>query len=920
MEGYVLGPVRAVVPGHRGVEGANKQSGLFALFVLSPDHRVTRDVIAHHLWPTGGATENLVSRQLSDLRKSLGGRVGNMKSGACSMDVTDSRIDYLHFREEMREASKLAPFARFAAIRDALGCWSPEGPLLDLPGPGFHLYRVELWQQWAGALVDCMDAAWAIREDEWILKETEEFLDRYPGQWAYGERIFLYRLRVTATQSLRAAKQMMKEYKARCGRPKNPELAQEFLDIARGVFKPHPAPARLEHPIPRQLPFPDRELLGQSENRASVCEYLERRRSEGVGSVILLTGMAGTGKTAFANDLVRGVEADFPDGTLYASLNGSTVEGVSPADPGQILGRFLSDLGAPVQATDLESLSRALRSRLATRSVLMVLDDAAHCRQVLPLLPGAGTSAVIITSRNRLPELAESKDVLVRRIEPLDRESAAEMVCRDMAPGVKEKCGPSVDKLVDLCGRLPLALWVVARRLRGRPPAGVAELVARLSQEHRRLEELHQPGLAVSVRLALDCSVAVLSREARSLLWRLALHPGPSIDWAATMDLGDPEAGADNDRALDELIDSNLVECAADRYQLHGLVRVHARHYVSLDAEESLERLTEATVRQVLEHQLQNLAACDRVIDPQRSLPIEEARGLRVLDPASEEEAMAYVDVEYEVLLQGIDLALRSDLPRYVWLLSMALVSYQWRRSRHADAERGLMEAEVASRALASPAHRAMVHRMLAGTQMRAGRIDLGLRNAEAAVRIGERLEDFAGRLGLARSLHLRAIGCQRGGDLDAAEQGHSSALELFEELGDAAGAAGALNGIGTVQYERGAYDEALRTCGEALRIFEATDDANGRANVLTNLAKIHVFRSERDEAVELYEKAIAVYRKLSYWPNEAKSLSRYASVLVSLRRTQEAIRALERAVMLREFMGDERAVRETLERLEGLR
>ncbi|KUL34166.1 hypothetical protein ADL22_30840 [Streptomyces sp. NRRL F-4489] len=713
---------------------------------------------------------------------------------------------------------------------------------------------------------------------------------------------------------------MIREYKARRGCPKLPELDQAFRDITRGVFRARPAPEKPQHLIPRQLPPADREVIGQDGVFTSLRQYIAQRRAEGKGAVILLTGMAGVGKSAVANHLCRSVEGDFPGGTLYASLNGFSGEGTSPAEPRQILSRFLSDLGMQTQATDAEALSGALRSRLATRSVVLLLDDAAQSGQVLPLLPGTGTSVVVITSRNQLPDLTTRKDVYVCRIEPLDCESAAEIVSAGMSGSTREKCRPSVDKLVELCGRLPLALSVLAKPVGRRSPQGVAELVARLSLEDKRLEELHVLGHERSVRLALDYSVEALSGEARTLLWQMAIHPGPSMDWSAAMDLGGATPGHAADRALDELIDANLVERAADRYLLHDLVRAHARHYVSPESDRPAERLREETVHRVLAHQLQNAVACDRVIDPQRSLPIDEPQGLRITDPVSEEEAMAYLDAEYEVCLQGIDLALRDDLPQYVWLLSMALVPYQWRRNRHADAERRLTEAEAASRDCASPADRAMVYRMLAGSQLRAGRIDLGLRNAEAAVRLGDGLSDRAGRLGLALSLHLRAVGHQRKGDLDTAEQGHRHALDLFEALGDRAGAAAALNGVGTVQYGRGGYDEALRTCGEALRIFELTDDANGRANVLTTLAKIHAIRYERDEALRLYERAIAIYQKLSYWPNEAKALSRYAHVLLSSGRVQEAVKAWERVAILREFMGDEEGVQQALAQLEGLR
>ncbi|MEV5883826.1 tetratricopeptide repeat protein [Streptomyces sp. NPDC052020] len=904
------------------MKGTSKLACLFALFVVSPGHRVRRDDIAHYLWPDGGANAGLISRHLSDLRKSVDVRVGSAGTGVCSMELPRASVDYLRFHELVKQAQTsrgMGALTRFEVLREALKQWTHEEPLLGLPGKGFDLLRSELRQEWCAALIDCLRAAWEAEEIEWILKETEEFLKRFPGN--QNEKVFFYRLLATASRSSSEAKKLITERKRTVGKPVDPALAQLFREVTRNTFKPRGiSPSRPEHPIPRQLPYAERDIVGRSGELASLRQFLSQRKAEGRGAVILLTGMAGVGKSALANHLCRMVEADFPEGTLYANLTGFAGEGTSPAEPGRVLGRFLSDLGVRADTADIDAMSGAFRSRLATRSVVMVLDDAAHAGQVLPLLPGTGSSVAIITSRNQLPDLSAHKDVRVFRIEPLDRESAAEVLSTQMTPDTRRRCGPSVDKLAELCGRLPLALAVIAGQIRGRPAQGVAELVVRLSQEHQRLKELRGPDDSLSVRLALDCSVATLSAQAGCLLRQLALHPGPSIDWAATMDLGSVGVGGDTERAVTELVDANLLELAADRYRLHDLVRAYARHDMAPGADDPDGQLEERTIRQILEHQLQNLAACDRVIDPQRSLPIEEPRGLRVVDPVTEEAAMAYLDAEYEALLQGIDLALRGGHRRYVWLLSMALVSYQWRRNRHAEAERQLRNAEEASRGLASPADRAMVYRMLAGSQIRAGHLELGLGNADIAVRLSRQQADAAGRLSLAFSLHLRAVGHERRVDLQAAEEGHRSALELFDDLGNVAGAAAALNGIGTVHHARGAFDEALRTCGEALRIFETVDDANGRANVITTLAEIHLSRLERDEALRLYERAVAIYRELSYWPNEAKILGRYADALLSAGNVERAVKALERVAVLCEFMGDERGLRRVMDRLEGMR
>jgi tetratricopeptide (TPR) repeat protein/DNA-binding SARP family transcriptional activator len=894
---------------------------LFALFVVSPGHRVERDEIAYHLWPNGGASVGRISRHLSDLRDRLDGRVGRLGSGGCSMDLTDSHVDLLHFRDEVQRSRDLSPFARFDVLRGVLERWLPDGPLRGLPGAGFQLRRAELLTERSGAVVTCVAAAWDAGEHEWLLKETEEFLERFPVDKKSDEQVFRYRLLATIERSLRAAKQLIKERKKTCGAPIDPELAQLFREISRNSHQAgRPRTGTLSQPIPRQLPFPERALHGRSADLASMCRYLAQCRAEGRPALILLTGLAGVGKSALATRLCRMVETEFPDGTLYANLYGFAGEGVAPAEPGQVLRRFLSDMGVRAEAADLDALSSTLRTRLASRSLIMVLDDAAHVDQVLPLLPGAGTSAVIITSRYLLPDLSADKDVRVCSLEPLDRESAAEVLYAEMAPGVRNKCEAAVDRLVDLCGRLPLALSLIAGRVRNRPPQGVAELVTLLGKDHQRLRELHEPGRSLSMQLALGCSVRALSPGARWLLWQLAVHPGPSIDWDAAMDLGAVGPGHRTERFLTELIEANLVEFAAYRYRLHDLVRAYARHEVLPNDGEPLEELRERTVRQVLEHQLHNVAACDRVIDPQRTLPIADPGVLRVVEPDTEERAMSYLDAEYETVLRGIDLAAQHDLGQYVWLTSMALVSYQWRRGRHAEAERLLRGALEASRELATPTQQAMVYRMLAGSQIRSGSFELGLRNVEAAVRISSGRDDSSSRLSLALSLHMRAVGHERRGDLQAAEDDHRRALRLFDAVSNSAGVAAALNGIGTVRHARGEHDEALRHCGEALRIFETTDDANGRANALTTLAGIHASRSEREEALRLYERAARIYQGLSYWPNEAKVRFRIAGIQLSAGHTDAAVEALERVVVLREFMGDDTGVREVLEQLESLR
>ncbi|OLS98476.1 hypothetical protein BJF90_09460 [Pseudonocardia sp. CNS-004] len=184
--------------------------------------------------------------------------------------------------------------------------------------------------------------------------------------------------------------------------------------------------------------------------------------------------MAGVGKTALAVQAAHRVAARYPDGQIYLDLHGYAQD-ERPLDPAEALDRVLRSLGVPDDRIppDLDDRAALYRSRLAGRRTLIVLDNAAAEAHVVPLLPGTPGNLVLVTSRRLLAGLDQSHSLT---LDLLPRGDAVTLFTLAAGTAAGEPDAPLAE-LVELCGRLPLAVRVAAARLRSRPTWTVAHLI-----------------------------------------------------------------------------------------------------------------------------------------------------------------------------------------------------------------------------------------------------------------------------------------------------------------------------------------------------------------------------------------------------------------------------------------------------------
>ncbi|WP_244204396.1 AfsR/SARP family transcriptional regulator, partial [Streptomyces africanus] len=343
----------------------------------------------------------------------------------------------------------------------ALGLWRAT-PLAGLPSEvGGYAFARRLREARLLLLEWRYDAELALGGPrlDGLVPELAALTAEYPLREVYHRQLMLALHRTgRQAEALAVHRDLRTRLVDQLGVEPGPGVREAHVEVLQVAASPSSAPPR-----PAQLPPPPAHFTGRTAERASLRRTLTTPGT--LPATAVISGMPGVGKSALALHVAHELAERFPDGQLYLDLHGAT-PGMAPLTPGQALTALLRDLGAePCRIPERpDAASALLRSLLAPTRTLLVLDDAASAAQIRPLLPGGAGCAVIVTSRSPLTAL----DGVARfPLGPLsDEESAALLVAASGRAGLDGS--DAARRLVELTGRLPLALRVVAARLAAR--------------------------------------------------------------------------------------------------------------------------------------------------------------------------------------------------------------------------------------------------------------------------------------------------------------------------------------------------------------------------------------------------------------------------------------------------------------------
>src|SRR5262245_38945748 len=565
----------------------------------------------------------------------------------------------------------------------------------------------------------------------------------------------------------------------------------------------------------RGLPRDVASFTGRQADLDRLAETLDRLAAGGgVVGICAIGGMAGIGKTTFAVHAAHRLAERFPDGQFFLPLHAHT-PGQRPVEPADALASLLLTAGVAAAQIPpgLEARAARWRDQVAGKKVLLLLDDAAGHEQVRPLLPGTAGSLVLVTSRRRLTAL---DDAAVVSLDTLPPSEAAALLARLAARPGLHVGDAAVGEITGLCGYLPLAIGMLARQLRHHPAWTPGELAADLAVARDRLGLMHTENLSVGAAFGL--SYQALPDDQQRLFRRLGLHPGPDIDAYAAAALDGTTLGAAR-RGLEGLYDQHLLtEPVPGRYQLHDLLREHAR---ALATQDDPAESDEAAGR-LLDYYLHTALAASRHFakPPAARRPPPGRSPAQTPGVSAPRQAVAWLDAGRANLHAVADYAAGRGRSLHAVAIPAAMSGFLTARGYH-DQSAALHQGALA-----------------------------------AARQAGDRLGEAD---------TLAALGELQGdtGDYPAAAAALAQAVALYADAGDLPGQAHALTQLAYLRVLTGDYPGAAASSQQALALARSAGDRPVEADALIHLGLMQQLTGDYPAAAASQQRALALFLDL---------------------------------------------------------
>jgi tetratricopeptide (TPR) repeat protein len=587
--------------------------------------------------------------------------------------------------------------------------------------------------------------------------------------------------------------------------------------------------------VPFKLPQRVAGFVGRDKQLADLCNDVRQGRNVGLAAAV--QGMAGVGKSALAFEalnILAGEKDTFPGGITWLRADGRVgLDGLTT-----LYDELLAEWDAALPAEEIARITdpddaaklreRTLRDRLRPPAgepppaALVLLDNVEPglpLARALAVLAPLGLT-VLLTARHEpsIPQLT------LLRLDVLEPAPALAL----FAERYREKGGvwdeardtPEAAKVVELLGRLPLAIELAAARA-ARGYTSVAALAAELG-EANRLGKLRDPlDHNRSVRYAFEKTVGskdppgALTPSQRARFVALGLPAGP--DWPRPLieeflngvRLEDEESSGTDD--LDTLIAYSLVAITIASGGVSGETSADVATTASVSTRSAPRVRLHPLLREYAQDLWKEQSEQNRHADIAALLA---AIGTFVEQHDNDFPTLA---TEEELIVAAAHHAAQSTEQQLVIALVRILIDY-----------------------------------IVTGGHWRTG---LDLLNVQLTAR-----QAVGDRRGEGTTLSNLGLLADNLGRREEAQQYYTQALAILREVGDRRGEGATLNNLGSLANSLGRQEEARAYFEQALAIRREVGDREGEGTTLHNMGALAESLGHSQEARAYYEQALAIY------------------------------------------------------------
>ncbi|TWP54011.1 transcriptional regulator, SARP family protein [Lentzea tibetensis] len=874
----LLGEVTAHIDGRAVELGPPRQRCVLAALTVDAGRVVPVEQLMQRVWgaDTPRRGRETLHSHISRLRHALvvaDGVAIVLRSGgyALVVDQAERAVDLHRFRDLCARARGADDAHAVALLTEAVAL--PRGePLTGLSGQWAEAERDRLRQELLSARHDLVDARLRVGDGEELVVELAARTAQHPlDERVAGQYLLALHRAGRSADALEHYQRLRERLVEELGTdPSDPlqQLHQRILAADSSLSAPSGGGKVEPAVVPRQLPAAPPHFVGRDTDLAALTATLAEAEQGRTVVISAIGGAGGIGKTWLAVHWANRHRDRFPDGQLFVDLRGFSPDG-APMAPIVAVRGFLDALGADPGRIPVDPQAQAglLRSLLAQKRMLIVLDNAADAEQVAPLLPGGDSCTVVVTSRRTLTGLITRNGAHHLALDTLSGDEARAFLTRRLGAARVAAEPKAVEELIGLCGGFPLALGIIASRAHTHPHVPLAEFGADL--RNLGLGALEDDDPTANLPTVLSWSYRTLTTQQQIMFGLLGIAPGPDITLPAAASLTSLPA----DQAAKVLRD--LEEASLLSRDTHGRFAMHdlIRHYATNTAHKQLSHdVRDAALRRVVDFYLHTAHTADRLLHPHRD-PIRLDPPAPRADPhllPDDSAALAWMDIHHPHLLAAQHIAAAHHRHQAVWHLAWVLTTFHRRRGHRHDALAVWQAAADAADHLSDPTTRISIQRFI------------GLAHAELEQH-GQAIGHLHQALALAKHHHepaeqahthqILAWVWELRGDGRESLKHARHALGHYRALDQPVWEADALNGVGWAAARLGDYDTARDHCQAALTLHQHHHDPDGEAATLDSLGFIEHHAGHPYQAIHHYQQSLTLLRTLGNTVRAADTL-----------------------------------------------